>query len=233
MGILAVLLDMGGVLVPDISGYAGVAHDHTLLQILREHGISDPAHMAIECGEQLRDAYRALDKECSQPNLDAVFADVDASLRSHLVEAFKREATPSPFPIARDVVAELSPHYKLGLISNTVIPGDHHARNLERAGILEHLDSAVWSGNFGRRKPDPAMILFVLGELDVAAEDAIFVGDKIRTDVLAARRAGVRAIWLRRPGSQHTGEAEPDFIIEDLRQLPGLLRDQAAKQRPE
>ena len=77
------------------------------------------------------------------------------------------------------------------------------------------------------------MILFVLGELDVAAEDAIFVGDKIRTDVLAARRAGVRSVWLQRPGSEHTGEAEPDFIIEDLRQLPGLLRDQAAKQHPE
>jgi HAD superfamily hydrolase (TIGR01549 family) len=221
----AVLLDMGGVLVPEPPGYQGAVRDQALIRFLREQGIADPAQVVTKRGEQLRDAYRALEAECAQPDPDVVFADIETPIRSRLLDAFKREAIRPAYPGARDIVADLARAYKLGLVSNTVIPGDHHARNLEAAGILEHLSSAVWSANFGKRKPDPAMIFHVLDELGVALEDAVFVGDKIRTDVLAARRAGLPVIWLRRPDTPHTGEAEPDFIIQDLRELPGLLRD--------
>ena len=68
------------------------------------------------------------------------------------------------------------------------------------------------------------MILHVLGTLGIPARSALFVGDKLRTDVLAARRAGVRAVHLRRRGSACAGEAVPDFVIRDLRELPPLLQ---------
>jgi putative hydrolase of the HAD superfamily len=67
------------------------------------------------------------------------------------------------------------------------------------------------------------MVFYVLEELGVPSEQAVLVGDKIRTDILAAKRAGLRAIWLRTANAPHTGEAEPDFVIHDLRELPVLL----------
>jgi putative hydrolase of the HAD superfamily len=122
-------------------------------------------------------------------------------------------------------VAQLARDYALGLISNNALPGDHHARVLRRAGILEYIDCAVWSANFGRRKPDPAMILYVLAELGIARQHAIFVGDKLRTDVAAARAAGVRSVYIRKRGSPYASAKDrPDFTIGDLRALPGLLR---------
>jgi putative hydrolase of the HAD superfamily len=141
-----------------------------------------------------------------------------------LLDAFRRQASPRPFDFARSVVAELAERWPLGLISNNVLPGYHHARMLARAGILAHFSAAVWSANFGRRKPDPAMLLHVLRVLRVPPHAAVFVGDKLSTDVLAAQRAGVRSIYLRRRGAPLVGRARPDFTVGDLRAVPALLR---------
>lgn len=220
----AVLLDMGGVLIPEISGYDGAARDGSVLERLSEAGIPDPERLIFETGRRIREAYEALGERGTQPDPDLVLAELTPPVRALLLEAFGHQAAQPPYPHAREVVAELAQDYKLGLVSNTVIPGDHHARSLESAGLLQHLDAAVWSANFGTRKPDPAMVIHVLEKLGTPPEHAVLVGDKIRTDILAARRAGARAIWLRKSGAAHTGEAEPDFIIHDLRELPSLLR---------
>jgi len=221
----AVLLDMGGVLIPELQRYERALRDGALLSALAEQGIANPEAFVVEHAKRLREAYQALADECRQPDLDKVFADCSPPVRASLLAAFKREASPPPYPHARAVVAELARDYKLGLVSNNAMPGDHHARVLLRAGILQHIGCAAWSANFGRRKPDPAMILHVLGELGVRRERAIFVGDKLRTDVAAARRAGVRSVYIRKRGAPYANSAlRPDFTIGDLRALPLLLR---------
>ena len=221
----AVLLDMGGVLIPELQTYERAVRDRAFLAALCEQGVADPEPFVIERAKRLRAAYRALEAECTQPDLDEVFADCSPRVRALLLGAFRRQAAPPPYMHAREIVARLARDYRLGLISNNAMPGDHHARVLRAAGILEHLGCAVWSANFGRRKPDPAMILHVLGELRVPRERAIFVGDKLRTDVAAARRAGVRSVYIRKRGAPRpSGELRPDFTIGDLRALPGLLR---------
>ncbi|MCZ6822966.1 MAG: HAD family hydrolase [Deltaproteobacteria bacterium] len=219
----AVLLDMGGVLIPEVPSYDAAARDAILLRRLNAAGIDDPEQLVVESGRRLRQAYRDLDAEAVQPNLDEVLAELSASVRRDLLDAFRREVAQPPYANVPELVAELSRRYKLGLVSNTVIPGDHHARSLESAGILQYLEAAAWSANFGKRKPDPAIVLYVLSELGIAPERAVLVGDKIRTDILGASRSGVRSIWLCKPGTPHTGEAEPDFIIQDLSELPALL----------
>jgi len=220
-----VLLDMGGVLIPEISVYEGAADDPALLDRLRLSGVEEPKQLIVESSQKLSSAYRALATECLQPDVDQVFAELAEPIRELLLDAFRREAAQPAHPHACRVVAELSRDYKLGLVSNTVIPGDHHERSLEEAGILRYMEAALWSANHGTRKPNPAMILQVLEELQIAPDHAIFIGDKIRTDILAASRAGIRSVWLRNPDSPDTGEAEPQFIIGDLRELPELLRE--------
>jgi FMN phosphatase YigB (HAD superfamily) len=219
----AVLLDMGGVLIPEDPSYERTAGDPIVIAGLRALGIDDPRSLIPDAARRVKSAYRALAAECAQPDLDAELSDVPAPARELLLRAFGREAAKPPHSYARSVVATLARSWALGLVSNTVIPGDHHARSLSRAGILEHLGAAAWSANHGRRKPDPAMIHDVLARLGVAPRNALLVGDKIRTDILAACRAGVRSVWLKSGSAPDTGEARPDFVIQDLRQLPGLL----------
>jgi HAD superfamily hydrolase (TIGR01549 family) len=221
----AVLLDMGGVLIPEQQRYERSIRDAAFLAALAEQGIANPESFVVESAKRLREAYAALAEECRQPDLEKVFADCTPSVRAILLAAFKREASPPPYAHARAVVAELARRHALGLVSNNAMPGDHHARVLRRAGILEHIGCAVWSANFGRRKPDPAMILHVLERLGVRRERAVFVGDKLRTDVAAARRAGVRSVYIRKRGAPYASPAlRPDFTISDLRALPLLLR---------
>jgi HAD superfamily hydrolase (TIGR01549 family) len=220
----AVLLDMGGVLIPEIRDFDGAARQPELCRELRAHGISDVEAFIKEAGSRLREAYRALEAERTQPDPEAVFADLDDEVRRLLLVGLAREETKPPFPYARDFVRELARDFRIGLVSNTIVPGDHHARALEKAGILQFIDAAVWSANFGSRKPGPAIIEHVLAKLDVSPRRAVFVGDKIRTDVVGARSLGIRAVWLQRPGARDSGEATPDFVIEHVRELLPLLQ---------
>ena len=220
----AVLLDMGGVLVPEVSRFERIANHPALLSELREWGAGDPAELIRDSARRVRDAYRALDDSCTQPDLDAVLADVPGRIRHRLLREFAAVADQRPYAYTLPILRELASRYRLGIVSNTILAGDHHLRSLRRAGGMRYVGCAVWSANFGRRKPDPAMIAYVLDRLETRARQAVFVGDKIRTDVLAARRAGVRSIHLRRLGQPVTGEAVPDHVIRHLGELPLLLR---------
>jgi HAD superfamily hydrolase (TIGR01549 family) len=223
-GVQAVLLDMGGVLLPELQTYERAARDGAFLAALAEQGVADPQRYVVERANRLREAYRALEKECTQPDLDLVFSDSSPAVRRLLLGAFKRQSSPPPYVYATELVAALARRYRLALVSNNSMPGDHHAAVLRRAGMLQHFGCAVWSGNFGRRKPDPAMILHALRVLRVPRERAIFVGDKLRTDVAAARNAGVRSVYIRKRGAPWAGGSlRPDFTIGDLRALPALL----------
>jgi phosphoserine phosphatase len=223
-GVQAVLLDMGGVLLPEQQTYERAARDAAFLAALAEQGVAEPEPYVVERARRLREAYRALEKECRQPDLEEVFSDATPAVRGLLLGAFKRQSSPPPYVFAGEVVAALARHYALGLVSNNSMPGDHHAAVLRRAGMLRHFGCAVWSGNFGRRKPDPAMIDHVLRTLRVPRERAVFVGDKLRTDVAAAKNAGLRSVYIRKRGAPWaTAALRPDFTIGDLRALPALL----------
>lgn len=219
-----VMLDMGGVLLPEFSDYERAAREPDLQAALRARGIAEPERFIEERARRVRDAYVALSAQCTQPDLDSVLADCDAISRRLLLGAFAAVADRRPYAHVGPALARLAQRHRLAIVSNTIIPGEHHRRTLERFGLLHWFEHAVWSANFGRRKPDPAMILHVLDALGVHPRNAVFVGDKLRTDVEAARRARVRAIHLRRRGAALEGRAKPDFVIRDLRELPILLQ---------
>ena len=57
-------------------------------------------------------------------------------------------------------------------------------------GLEELLDVQVWSDEAGARKPEPEIFLRALDELGVDPVDAMFVGDRLDTDVRGAGDAG-------------------------------------------
>ena len=123
----AVLLDMGGVLIPEVPDYSGASRNPTLRDHLRRLGVEDADGLVLEAGKRVREAYRELESRCEQPDPDRVLADLPPTIRTPLIRAFADEAAQVPYAYARDVVATLARRYRLGLVSNTIIPGDHHA----------------------------------------------------------------------------------------------------------
>jgi putative hydrolase of the HAD superfamily len=85
-------------------------------------------------------------------------------------------------------------------------------RDLERQGLAERLDVAVFSSEVGKRKPDPAIFDRALEGLGVEAEVAMFVGDRLFEDVRGAAQLGmttVQALWFR--ADEHPQGGEPDY----------------------
>ena len=101
---------------------------------------------------------------------------------------------------------------KLALVSNAFDPGWLLHRDLEQMGLGDRLDFAVFSSEVGKRKPHPAIFERALSELGVAAEDAVFVGDRLYEDIRGAGELGmttVQAVWFR--ADEHPEGGEPDF----------------------
>lgn len=98
---------------------------------------------------------------------------------------------------------------------------------------LEHWGLAPWVAvvmgpdNAGTRKPDGAFLRKALEALAVSPEDALYVGD-MEVDVEAGRAAEVPVVGLAGPSRTPTElwAAGALFVIEDLRDLPGLLREE-------
>jgi FMN phosphatase YigB (HAD superfamily) len=92
---------------------------------------------------------------------------------------------------------------------------------LARHGLLERVDAVVISEAVGRRKPHPLPIVAALRSLDVAASDAVFIGDGATADVGAARAAGVTAVLIAPGGNEPPGTA--DVVVARLADVPRAL----------
>lgn len=101
---------------------------------------------------------------------------------------------------------------KLGLVSNVFDPPWLLHRDLESMGLAERLDTAVFSSEVGRRKPDPLIFETALERLRVAPGRTLFVGDRRYEDVRGASELGMRtvlALWFR--ADEDERGVEPDY----------------------
>jgi HAD superfamily hydrolase (TIGR01509 family) len=118
---------------------------------------------------------------------------------------------------------------KLGLVSNAFDPGWLLHRDLERMGVAERLDVAVFSSEVGKRKPHPSIFEAALGRLGVPAERAVFVGDSRYADVRGAKELGmttVQALWFRADDDERGVDADfeaftPMDVLNAVRRLLG------------
>jgi FMN phosphatase YigB (HAD superfamily) len=76
----------------------------------------------------------------------------------------------------------------------------------------------------------------MLEMLNLPANDILFVGDTPHHDVIGAKSVGMSAAWIHRPSTNANhgpsaeadlsifeGFAKPDYVIEDLAELPDVL----------
>ncbi|MET0386813.1 MAG: HAD family hydrolase [Polyangiales bacterium] len=73
-------------------------------------------------------------------------------------------------------------------------PGRVVRQLLARAGLLEHLEVAIFSDEVGVPKPHPRAFASALDALGVSARGAVHVGDLRRSDIAGARAAGMATV---------------------------------------
>jgi putative hydrolase of the HAD superfamily len=109
--------------------------------------------------------------------------------------------------------------YTIGLISNT----QRSLATFEQHFALEGLFSvAISSSDHGYMKPHPSIFAEALRRADVAAAEAVMVGDSVPHDIAGALGLGMRGILVARSGLS-TGAPPEVPVIHSLRELPDLL----------
>lgn len=128
-------------------------------------------------------------------------------------------------PGAAEALPLLHGRYRLALATNAADSDATLVRQaLHRVGLERYLDPILTSRELGARKPSPDFFQAVLHALDCTPEQAALIGDDYRGDIVGAKAAGLRAIWLH-PAVSPCPPPPPrhDAEIDTLARLPQLL----------
>ena len=190
---------------------------------------------------QLNEAYQSCSRTCQGKRAlgkDIAFLDqvklflenVDANLPERLpspvvteiAEVYAESLFHGPPPLhpdAQRVLRKLKEKgYHLGLISNTgMTPGSTFRKYLEQVGILGYFDDLTFSDEVLLAKPAAEIFRRSMAALGVLPEDAVHVGDDLRTDVEGARAVGMKTVWV--PGLSQgpsSDDGRPDVAVQSL-----------------
>lgn len=169
--------------------------------------------------EARRERFRRLFSEAGEEATDAVVQSVVESYAMAYRESWRL------VPGAEDVLPEVGGRAKVVVVTNNLL--DEQVDKLESLGISGYVDALVASEEVGIAKPEPGIFRVALERVGCPAEAAVMVGDSWENDVLGARAAGIRAVWLNRrgvviPDSKLAGEIRD---LASLRMLLGSLAD--------
>ncbi len=100
------------------------------------------------------------------------------------------------FEDSYDTLAYLEKSYVLGLLTNG--PSIGQRKKLEKSGLSRFFgnDRVFVSGDYGISKPDSRLFLEACKKIGVAPQETLYVGDNFYRDVLGAKRAGLRPVWV-------------------------------------
>ena len=120
--------------------------------------------------------------------------------------------------------------YRMSVATNK--PSYFARRLLEALGVGGCLDVVMGPDLVERPKPDPQMVLAALDAMQVARDEALYVGD-MEIDVETARAAGLRVIVMP-TGSRSLPDlqaAGADLVVAGFDALRGLLPGPKAERR--
>jgi putative hydrolase of the HAD superfamily len=159
------------------------------------------------------------------------YSGVDTSNIVEGVVRLHRALTVEKIKLYRGVYETLSwlkSIYKLGIVSDSQV--DHSFPELRMLGIYGFFDIVIASGEFGFRKPDVRLFGACMERLGVKPEEAVYIGNDTFRDIKGARDAGMKTVLIMtKHGNKDGAVAEPDYVIEHIDEINGVLGDLAKK----
>ena len=157
---------------------------------------------------------------------DAIFSgiyeglELDPTIKDLFVHNFCYDAETS-LNQNRRWIATLKSEYRLGVISNNF---GNTSGWCDDYALSPLLDVIVDSTVIGIKKPDAGIFRAALSELDISANEAIYVGDTYLDDMVGAKSAGMRTAWLVGDQSKRGMESSAaDFQLKRIQDLDQFL----------
>jgi len=96
--------------------------------------------------------------------------------------------------------------------------------DLTAIGLDGYFSRVFTAAEIGIAKPEPEIFAAVCEAMQVAPEQVLHAGNDPEHDIVAAKRAGLTAVWVNRAGDPWPGEAPgPDAEVRDLGALATLV----------
>ncbi|MFC0561167.1 HAD family hydrolase [Halalkalibacter alkalisediminis] len=107
---------------------------------------------------------------------------------------------------------------RLGVISN----GDYNQQieKLEGINISKYFDCIITSSEIGVSKPNATIFLEACNQADVPIHESYYIGDRLETDAIGSKNAGMKGIWLNR--KEKTSHSDV-IVIHSLSELGALI----------
>lgn len=122
---------------------------------------------------------------------------------------------------SRVVVNKVAEKYKTALVSNFY---GNIQTILKDFDLFCSFGVVVESAVVGIRKPDPEIFLYGVRSLQLLPHEVVVVGDSFSKDIVPAKAAGCKTIWLKGEGwKEETDDSLPDAIITSIEQLTELV----------
>ncbi len=225
-GLQAIVFDLDDTLYPErayvLSGFKAVAkwaEDH--LGIPEKEGYANLSGL-FEAGVRGDTFNRWLSSHGLQLN----------DLLEPLIHVYRdHEPHLAPFPEVPAILEWLHRSCLIGLVSDGFLSVQQ--RKWKALGMAGYFDAVVFSDEWGRAawKPSTRPFEEVLRKLGSHPTMTPYIGDNPAKDFLGARRAGMPAIRIRRPGGEYyhlepaTREHAPDYTITSLDELRQLIEE--------
>lgn len=231
--------------------------DRTLIDLERATRVAIGVHLEAlgePAGPEAYPQWKRLERLHVQRFVDGL-ATIDEQRRARVREMTGEPAMSDERADAWFAAYRVRMEAELRLFEDTLAALDHIETALGvPIGIVTNMESGYQRGKMAAVGLDPERFACFLGTdalpapkphadafrhacavLGVPADEAVvFVGDEPHTDALGAHLAGLRGVWLNRPGVLPSTDPEPPAWVEriaSLEQLPELLR-RPAPQRP-
>jgi phosphoglycolate phosphatase len=211
--IKAILFDLDGTLIDSVTDLANSVN-YTLAKL------SLPLHTTEEIRSFVGDGVQKLIKRSLGPTNMEKFADAFAIFMDyyglHLTD------NTALYPGVAEILPQLAENYSLGLLTNK--SQKFSVLILQTLGIASYFTEVIGGDSLLVKKPDPAGILFLAEKwgLDPGRE-MLMVGDHA-TDIEVGQRAGCKTVFIE-GGIGIKRRLKPDFILESMFELPGLLQN--------
>ncbi len=151
--------------------------------------------------------------------LKNTFARYEIAWNNDLAHLYQGKLINACLPLAgiEALLQIIRPRVKLGLVTNAYNGVEQRAR-IKNSGLEKFFDCIVIAGDIGIYKPDSAIFLRALKQIDVPSGKALFVGDSVRHDILGAKSIGLKTVLFSKKQSN-----QADYTVEKVDELSHLL----------
>jgi len=234
--IRGIIFDINGTLIDILTDEYDHAVWRTTANFLDYHGVRiDPDRLRARYTELNRKQRKESPEKYPEFDVSAIFRTVISEFRTEPVKhprlladaasrvfraASRRQLI--PYPGVPEVMEQLKERFLLAAVSDGQVLWAYP--ELRSTGLEQYFSCILISGDFGFRKPDLRLFETVLDQLNLAAEEAMFVGNDMFRDIYGAHEAGMKTVFFKsNQGDWKPHGAEPDYVIYSFGELPRAI----------